>query len=193
MGYFYSLGISFDTADDAQQCCKALREQNLILSDSTIVDFDIEIQKGTFNNAKQQYICGLFPNGMDDWKTNFKLFELPYFYEIRDQLYSFLFNYSFPFNYAHWEAEAADRLIEDVASEFLETNSLNQHHGFGKDEFGDPNASYFSKKNSDYYQNKKYWDGLVISKSKIPINSVATSSFLEFKPGYLWLPVEIKN
>lgn len=194
MGYFYSLAISFDSINDAEECLVEFKKANLLLSDFTVVDCASSIVESCYSDNKlKQYICNIRPKGMGDAETNKKLFERPYFYEIRDHIYQFLFQLQLPYNYALWEAEATDRILTDDLETDLRRDGIGGHYGLGKDEVGDPNASYFSGFGSNYYEDKRYLDGVVISESKFPRIRVECPGFEEFKSGYNWLPVKREN
>jgi hypothetical protein len=193
MSYTYSLGISFNTNREAQKCLMEFNNSPLVLSDSVVIDCATSVVNSCYpRNIPKQYICVISPKGMRDSKTNKKLFERPYFYEIRDLFYQFLFQLQLPFNYALWEMEGADRILTDDLATELKRNGIGGHYGLGKDELGDPNAHCFSGFGSSYYQDKRYLDGLVIAESKFPGINIEFPDFEEFKSAYNWLPVKIK-
>lgn len=196
MGYFYSLGISFDNENIAQECISEFKRTEIKLSDSTCLECHSEISKSIYlDNVPQQYICCFHPNGMGDLNTEIKLFTRPYFYEIQKAFYSFLYSLKLPFNYALWEAEGADRIISDDLATYLKRYGYDKHYGFGKDEIGDPNASHFSGFEASYFEDKRYLDGLIMSEKKYSMIKEQFKEFEIFKDGYFWLPInkEIKN
>lgn len=186
MGLFYSLGVIFDEKTQAESFLNDLNRQIIVLSDSTVVPTISSISLTSFRNVyEQKYVVSLFPGGLEIGRlSNKKFISKPFFYEIRDFIYHFLFVTNHEFRYALYDLEGADKLITD----HLMDEILND--GIGEIENGDKLASYcFSEKKPGYYYSKRLLDGLVISDSEYPNVQIDFPAFTEFKKGYSWLPL----
>jgi hypothetical protein len=177
LGAFYSFGITFNKLEDAEFCKLSFENYDLQLSDSTIVDSRIFTRECDYLlNDKKQFICVIFPRGLELPNENPKLLQAKYFYEIRDLLYKFLIQIKLEFNIAFFEFEGAD-FIQDN-SPLMEIEDYDNYYVGLNEYFGD---------SQDFIQ-KKYLGGLVISTSVIKANPLNFNGFEIFKIGYSWIP-----
>lgn len=182
MGAFYSLGITFDNIENAENCKSEFEKYKYYLSDNTEVGFRIFITKCDYLlNEKEQFTCGIFPLGLELPNANLKLLEGKYFYEIRTSIYTFVKDLKLSFNFAFYEFEGADFVQDNnPIFEILES-------GYGKIESGEPNGYFLGLYDSSDFLPKRYLDGLVISNTICDRNLTDLKEFENFKEGYLWL------
>lgn len=182
MGAFYSLGITFDNIENAENCKFEFEKYKFFLSDNTEMSFRIFVLKCDYLlNGKEQFTCGIFPIGLEIPNPNLKLLKGKYFYEIRTALYNFLKDLKFSFNFAFYEFEGADFVQDNnPITEILE-------HGYGKIESGEPSGYFLGLYNSLDFLQKRYLDGLVISNAICEKDLTDLKEFENFKDGYLWL------
>lgn len=88
------MGISFKSQELAKKCEDKI--VNLTLSDNTVVKLEKYISKNIKLNT---YILSVYPKGME-YGDGPKLFSYPFFEEIRNQLYEYIFNLELEFNIA---------------------------------------------------------------------------------------------
>lgn len=185
MGAFYSFGITFNTLQDADNCKLLFTNHNLQLSDSTIVSSRILIGECEYMlGDKKQFVCAIFPNGLELPNANLKFLQPKYFYEIRNSFYKFLSEIDIEFNFAFFEFEAAD-FIQDNNPLLEFKNYENYYAGI--------NEYFDGLYNADDFLQKKYLGGLVIAKPLIESSSLNPDEFDYFKNGYLWIPVARSN
>lgn len=182
MGVFYSLGITFDTIENAENCKLEFEKFDFSLSDNTKIDFRIFVTKCDYLlKEKEQFTCGIFPLGLELPNTNLKLLKGKYFYEIRTALYTFLQDLKISFNLAFYEFEGSDFLQDN--------NPINEilEYGYGAIESGEPNGYFLGLYNSSDFLPKRYLDGLVISETIYKSHFTDFKEFISFKENYLWL------
>ena len=181
MGAFYSFGITFSTSKEADNCKSLFENYDFSLSDSTIINSRLFVNQCDYSlNNNEQFICSIFPEGLELPGANPKLLQAKYFYEIRNMFYQFLLNLNLKFNIAFFEFEGADfiqdnnplLIIQDYDDYYV---SINEYFtGLYKDE--------------DFIQ-KKYLGGLVISESLDNKNNLNIDAFENFKIGYKWISI----
>ena len=184
MGYFYSLGVNFNERELAEKCNQKVKNFEIKLTDDSIVEVNTYVYEEKLIDGKFRYQSQIFPEGMQCSTGNRKLLSKPYFYEIRNKLYSFLYELDMEFNYAFYEFAGADCFLdEDVVEQ------INKF-GIGTTE-KDKNASFMGFFNVDYYLPKRHLDGLILSERMFS-NIEDKNSFEEFKNKYMWLPFDYK-
>ena len=182
MGAFYSLGISFNNIENAENCKSQFEKYNFVLSDNTEMLFRIFILKCDYLiNGKNQYVCGIFPLGLEIPNLNQKLLKGKYFYEIRNLLYDFIRNLNLDFNFAFYEFEGAD-FVQD-------NNPIDEIsiYGYGEIVSGEPVGYFLGLYNPKDFLQKRYLDGLIISNKIWNKDILNINEFETFKEGYLWL------
>ena len=173
MGYFWSMGISFQNKELAEKCKTEI--DSLVLSDNTLVGLGKYISE---NKKLQTYILQIYPEGMEI-AENEKLFSYPFFQEIRNQLYNFVLGLKIEYNIAFYEFEAADYLLnDDVIEDILS-------FGLGEIRMKQSNVLYFDEEN---YIPKRYLDGLILSNNEYKKIAIRYPEFKPYKDGYVWLP-----
>lgn len=182
MGLFYSLGVTFDSIEEAKNCKIEFEKRKIFLSDNTEINFQISVLKcGYLLNKKEQFTCGIFPIGLEIPNANLKLFKGKYFYEIRNGIYTFLQDLKLSFNFAFYEFEGADFVqCDNPIIEILQ-------YGFGEIYSGEPNGSFLGLYNSSDFLPKKYLDGLIISDRICDKKFKNSKELNTFKEGYLWI------
>ncbi len=184
MGYFYSLGATFNEEQDAINFKSEIDNKELILSDLTPVIISCYISKTVYNNGSpEQYVTVCTPHGLEYPFPDKKLFTVPLFYEIRDFMYDILYSSNILYNYAFYELEGADRILTD------EMKFDIKEYGIGEKNISDSSAQYCSKNAPEYYYSKRLLDGLVISELTYPMIQNDFPEFEIFKKGYYWLPI----
>jgi hypothetical protein len=130
------------------------------------------------------FYLDIYPVGLQYVTGDIKIASLPFFYEIRTILYKFLYDLDLKFNCAFFELEGADILNDNDI-----VNTLNEF-GIGDIAKGDSNAASLIGGNPLDYDSKRLYDGLIVSDTVY--NDINDKSFfIEFKEGYMWLPVKL--
>jgi hypothetical protein len=173
MAFVWTLGIEFKSFEEAEICSAKL--DKVILSDAS------EIPLRKFNQRKnsniQKHIIMFMPENMQ-FAGNDKLISNPFFYDIFDQFYQFIFNLEMNFDVALFGLEGGDRILDDAVdyiNEFGLGFKSNNIDGYVKDGVG---------------LGQNYFDGLVLSNDEFQrLRNIHRQNFEIFKPGYFWLPV----
>lgn len=178
MGYYWSMGISFDDKFTAENFQLGLKEINLSNGKSVKLDSHILLQTNFNNNAN--YVVEVFPKEMeiDGRRQNLNY---PFFNEIKEQLYYLVKISKFDFNIAFFEFEGADRVTNENIISWI------NEFGIGEIRNAEPNDSNFDPRN---YIPKRYFDGLILSCKEFRKLKVKYKEFKYFKDDYVWLPIE---
>ena len=178
MGFYWSMGISFDEKIIAEYCKANLK--NITLSDGRIVNLDTYILLQTNFDLKPDYVVEIFPEEMEI-DGNRRNLEFPFFGEIRDHLFQFIRELKLDFNIAFCECEGADRVTNENIISWINDD------GIGKIRNREENDMHFDKRN---YIPKRYFDGLILSNKEYNRLKVKHNEFECFKDGYMWLPIK---
>ncbi|MCS3531554.1 hypothetical protein [Chryseobacterium sp. JUb7] len=172
MGWYYSFGIVFNNQTDAGLSCNDFKNKKIVLSNHDEVSLDPDVSEHEDNGTFEQklYILRVFIEGLGTGNTNSKLYETPYFYEIRDFFYDYLKNLNIDFEFAHYELEAADMLMGSETLEYI--------------------IYLFENNSKSELLSKKYIDGMVISLDNFNKLEKFKDEFRTFKENYYWLPIK---
>jgi hypothetical protein len=181
MGWFYTLGINFNDRELAEVCNQKIMNFEIKLSDNTIVEIATYIYEEKLIDGISRYQSQILPKGLEYGLGNRKLLSKPYFYEIRNKIYSFLIELDIEFNYAFYEFEGADTFLDENIIEYLNEVGIGEVKK-------DINASSMLSFDDDYYLPKRYFDGLIISEKLFNLLE-NKSNFEVFKEKYMWLPL----
>jgi hypothetical protein len=177
MGYYWSMGISFDDKPTAENFQAGLEEINLSDGRSAKLDSHILLQT-SFNNLAD-YVVEIFPKEMEiDGER--KNLNYPYFNEIKNQLYRFIRKSEFDFNIAFFEFEGADKVTNENIISWI------NEFGIGEIQEVEPNDNFFDPRN---YSPKRYFDGLILSNNEFSKLKPNYAEFKYFKENYVWLPI----
>ena len=176
MAVIYTLGIEFKNFEDTEKCSTKL--DKVILSDSSEIPLQKFIEKKNDDKNGQKHIIMFMPENMQI-AGNKKLLSNPFFYDILNQFYQFIFDLEMDFEVALFGVEGGDRILDDVV-EYI-------------NEFGTDFKSNFidgDVKNS-IGLGENYFDGLVLSEQEFKrLDNKYRRNFQIFKPGYVWLPIK---
>ena len=172
MGWYYSLGIVFNNQIDAELCCNDFKNRKIVLSNGDEVILEPDVSEHEDNEASEEklYILRVFIEGLGTSNTNVKLYEEPYFYEVRDFFYNYLKKLNIDFEFAHYELEAADMLMGSQTLEYI--------------------IFLFENNSKSQFLSQKYVDGIVISLNNFNKLEKFKSEFQIFKENYYWLPIK---
>lgn len=183
MGAFYSFGIIFSNQNDAEECKIQFSNYIVELSDGTKIKSRIFTEKCDYKiNGLKQYLCGIFPIGLELPGLNPKFVQAKYFYEIRNHLYAFLEKLNLKFSFAWFEFEAADIIKDENPLIEIKTNGIGEIHS------GELNGYFNGTHDKDGYFPKRDLDGFVISESLYKSSDLKLKEFKTFKSDYFWLP-----
>ena len=180
MAFVWSFGIKFNNFEDAEKA-KSLIEK-VILSDG----IEIEMYKGiTYEKgdlSQKECTLELMLHNMQI-SGNQKLLSYPFYYEIRDFFYQFLYDLKIDFCMALFEFEGADWIAHQKIIEYI--NEYGVGEIMNSDNFIDLKVS------DTIHQNKRVFDGLVLSNEKLgKLKKEYSELFEPFKSGYYWLPIK---
>jgi hypothetical protein len=172
MGLFYSLGIVFNNQTDAELLCNEFKNKKIVLSNHDEVSLKPDVSEHEDNDTFEEklYILRVFIEGLGTSNTILKLYEKPYFYEIRDFFYDYLKNLNIYFEFAHYELEAADMLISSETLEYI----IYLFENYSKSEL----------------LSRKYVSGMVISLDNFNKLEKFKDEFQPFKENYYWIPIK---
>ena len=177
MGWYWSMGISFEEKILAEKCQERLFK--LKLSDKREVKLDSHVTLQTDYYYTPHFVLEIFPEQMtiDGDRKNL---EYPYFIEIKSQLLRFIKELDLKLEIAFFEFEGADRIThENIIKEINE-------NGIGEIIENDINHLFSDSKD---YKPKRYLDGLILSIEQYNLILNKIPEFKNFKDGYFWLPI----
>lgn len=187
MGWFYSFGIVFNNNTDAELLCNDFKNKKIVLSNHDEVSLDSDVAEHEDNETFEEklYILRVFIEGLGTSNTNFKLYENPYFYEIRDFFYDYLKKINIDFEFAHYELEAADMLMGSEILEYIIYLFESNYKSYGV-----RSLEIISEIDKTKFLSKRYIDGMVISLNNFNKLEKFKAEFQPFKENYFWLPIK---
>ncbi|WP_312388909.1 hypothetical protein [Chryseobacterium sp.] len=191
MGWYYSLGIVFEN-ENLLTDCKNKFPHILKLSNGNNVRIITEISNV---EDSDNLVFQILPYGLstDNLVNRNILFTRPYFYEIRNFLYTQLFDLKVNFKIALFDLEAGDLLMQNTVISDINEIGIDAFK-FGYPNIfnieGDVNASSLSGNHPpEYYIPKRYLDGLILHKKEFELIK-DKSEFQLFKENYYWIPIK---
>jgi len=180
MAFVWSFGIKFNNIEDAEKAKTKI--DKIILSDGTEIGLYNHITYQNGDSSLKECTLELMLHNMQ-LAGNQKLFSFPYYYEIRDFFYQFLYNLKIDFIMALFEFEGADKIAHE---DIVEDINL-----YGLGEILNSNNCVDLRISDSIYQTKRILDGLVLSNEKLEdLKTEYVKSFEPFKSGYSWLPIK---
>lgn len=182
MAFVWSCGIQFNTLVDAEKAKNEIG--NITLSDGSSVELYKEIISVDVKQETRSYTLCLMAHQMQI-AGNENLLSFPFYYEIRDFFYHFIYKLKNDFNLALFEFEGADRIAFD--------NVIQWINEYGLGEILNSDTCPDLKVSESVFQEKRLLDGLIISdKMRENLKEEYLNFFVPYKKGYFWLPLKTK-
>jgi len=190
MSLLYDFALGFTNKEKRDRFKIVFHPTEIELSDNSSVLLRYYNDAYPNNNG---WFIGVGIEGMEIPRINEKLFETPYYYEIRNFFYRHLLNIGEDFDYAFLGYEAADMFgTWDIRDDLFGFRAY--YLGDAPPVNGDSTAQYMSAlKPENYYAPCAWYDGLVVSEEIYQLTG-KLPAFVPFKPGYYWKPIgQVKN